>query len=238
MFRYVLASASEHPSLAQGQAWPGLLSPREEEILAGLTFFPRRRKWLLGRVAAKRLVRQSPGMLDVPPASISVFNRASGEPFVVIEGQMEWGLPISISHRSELGLAATPIRSGVAIGADLETIEPRDLSLVRQFFTEREAALVAQAGPTADEVVARIWSAKEAVLKLLGLGLRLDTREIEVSLDGGTSAECPAGWRPVDVRLGPSLLSVLPPGSLRVVWRREAGVILTVAVASPRRAGA
>jgi phosphopantetheinyl transferase len=232
MFRYVLASASEHPSLAQGQAWPGLLSSREEEILAGLSFLPRRRKWLLGRVAAKRLVGETPGLTDLPAAGITVLNRASGQPFVLVEGQGEWGFPISISHRGELGLAAAPSISGLAIGADLETIEPRDLALVRQFFTEREATLVAEAGPACDEVVARIWSAKEAVLKLLGLGLRLDTREIEVSLDGVPFGEGPAGWQTLDVQLGPTLFSALPPGSLRVVWRRESGVVLTVAVAA------
>jgi hypothetical protein len=107
-----------------------------------------------------------------------------------------------------------------------------DLALVRQFFTEREATLVAEAGPACDEVVARIWSAKEAVLKLLGLGLRLDTREIEVSLDGVPFGEGPAGWQTLDVQLGPTLFSALPPGSLRVVWRRESGVVLTVAVAA------
>jgi hypothetical protein len=56
MFRHLLAHAGEHPALAKGQAPPGLLSPREEAILAGLTLLPRRRKWLLGRWAVKRLL--------------------------------------------------------------------------------------------------------------------------------------------------------------------------------------
>jgi phosphopantetheinyl transferase len=170
-------------------------------------------------------------MADVPPASISVLNRPSGEPFVLLEGKGEWGWPISISHRSELGLASAPLDAGRAIGADLETVEPRDPALVRQFFTDGEAALVAAAGPALDEVVARIWSAKEAVSKVLGLGLRLDTRELEVSLDGVPYGEGPAEWQTLDVQLGPTLLAAFPPGSMRVVWRREAGVVLTVALA-------
>ena len=59
MFRHVLVHAGEHPSFALGQPWPGLLTAREEAILAEMEFLPRRRKWLLGRAAAKGLVMGS-----------------------------------------------------------------------------------------------------------------------------------------------------------------------------------
>jgi phosphopantetheinyl transferase len=232
MFRYVLVHASEHASLASAQAWPGLLSAQEEGILAGLRFAPRRTKWLLGRIAAKRLLGGMPGLEGVVSSRLSVLNRPSGEPFVLVEGVGEYGYPISISHRGEIGMAAAPEHEGFRIGADLETIEPRDPALARQFFTAREASLVEQAGDARDEVVARIWSAKEAVLKLLGLGLRLDTREIEVSLTGAAFAECPASWNPIDFSMGRGSRAALPTRSSRVVWRLEAGVVLTVAVAS------
>jgi 4'-phosphopantetheinyl transferase len=231
MFRYVLVRASEYPLLDSGQAWPGFLSSREDAILAGLEFLPRRRKWLLGRAAAKRLVRQLSGPQPVAEAGISVLNRPSGEPFVLVEGRGEWEFPISISHRSEVGLAAVPEDRGARIGADIETVEPRDPALVRQFFTSGEAELVVANGKAADEVVARIWSAKEAVLKLLGLGLRLDTRGIAVNLHGEPFLECPAGWQPLAVKVG--VEAPAPPVSrlLRVVWRYEANHVLTVAVA-------
>jgi 4'-phosphopantetheinyl transferase len=231
MFHHVLVRGGELPSLDQGQAWPGLLSPREEEILAGLLLLPRRRKWLLGRAAAKRLVRERLGREAVAESRISVLNRPSGEPFVLLEGQGEWELPISLSHRSDAGLAAAPERCGWRIGADLETVVPRAPALVRQFFTEREAALVAKSGEARDEVVARIWSAKEAVLKLLGLGLRLDTRAIEVTFDGESYADGPAGFSAIAVGLRAGLLPESLLASLRVVWRREGDCVLTVAVA-------
>jgi len=252
MFRHVLVHASEHPSLAQGQAWPGLLSPREEAVLAGLAFLPRRRKWLLGRVAAKRLVRamaDGPARL-VPDSAISVLNQPSGAPFVVIEGQGEWTYPISLSHRQDVGLSAAPFERGSAIGADVETIEPRDPALVRQFFTVDEAAAVE--GGDRDVLVARIWSAKEAVLKVLGLGLRLDTRAIDVRIEanlvGKEAIGCPTGWQPVEVKLSrshniqrpaehdpsPVLVRQEPFGSsFRCVWRREGSYVVTVALASP-----
>jgi phosphopantetheinyl transferase len=231
MFRYQLVHASEFPSLAQGQAWPDLLSPREEKLLAGLGHVLRRRKWLMGRAAAKRLVRDMLGDGQVREKEISVLNQPSGEPFVLIEGKGGWDYPISISHRSEVGMAAAPSERTARIGADLETIEPRDAALVRQFYTDGEAQIVEAAGNDRDEIVSRIWSAKEAVLKLLGLGLRIDTRGVLVNLVGQPFSECPEGWQPVDVRVIAELPRQHMLDNLRVMWRREAGYVLTVAMA-------
>jgi phosphopantetheinyl transferase len=231
MFSYRLVHAGEFPSLAQGGAWPDLLSPREEKILAGLGHLQRRRKWLMGRAAAKRLVRDMLGEARVPEKKISVLNQPSGEPFVLIEGKGGWEYPISISHRSEVGMAAAPCDESARIGADLETIEPRDSALVRQFYTDGEAKIVEAACNDRDEIVSRIWSAKEAVLKLLGLGLRIDTRGVVVNLAGEPFPECPSDWQPVDVRVTAVLPRQSMLDSLRVMWRREAGYVLTVAVA-------
>jgi phosphopantetheinyl transferase len=231
MFRYRLVHAHEFPSLAQGQAWPDLLSPREERLLAGLGFVPRRRKWLMGRAAAKRLVRDMLAGEAMPDRQISVLNQPSGEPFVLIEGTGGWGRAISISHRSEIGMAAAPLDESERIGADLETIEPRDPALVRQFYTDGEAQIVEAAGSDRDEIVSRIWSAKEAVLKLLGLGLRIDTRGVLVNLVGEAFAGCPEDWQPVSVQVIVELPRQHMLDNLRVMWRREAGYVLTVAVA-------
>jgi phosphopantetheinyl transferase len=245
MFRHVLVHASEYPSLEHGQAWPGLLSPREEQILAGLVFLPRRRKWLLGRAAVKRLVREISGDSALQDDTISVLNQPSGAPFVLVEGQGGWPYSISISHRNEVGMAAAPMEPGIHIGADVETIEPRDPALVRQFFTDDEAESVAGAGTERDLVVARIWSAKEAFLKLLGLGLRLDTRAIAVNMVGNMFSGCPSGWWPIDVKLSAESRIKMPPEpfrqtpresfrreSFRIVWRQENSNVLTVAVAT------
>jgi phosphopantetheinyl transferase (holo-ACP synthase) len=229
MLRYLLVRAAEEPGVVQGHAWPGLLSPREEEILSGLGIVPRRRKWLLGRIAAKRLVRQISGEFELADNQISVLNQPSGEPFVLVENLGAWPYAISISHRSEIGMAAAPTERGVRIGADLETIEPRDSALVRQFFTDDEAALVEASGDDRNLVMARIWSAKEAVLKLLGLGLRIDTRGVVASLCGDAFAGCPEGWQPIDVKVVAKLPRQAALEGLRVVWRREPECVLTVA---------
>lgn len=231
MFRHLLVRASEQPGLAQGHARPGLLSPREEKILSGLGIVPRRRKWLLGRIAAKLLVRQVSGDPELHDQQISVLNQPSGEPFVLIEGRGGWSFPISISHRSEIGMAAAPTDRQARIGADLETVEPRDAALVRQFFTDEEAAIVDAGGDDRNLIMARIWSAKEAVLKLVGLGLRIDTRGVVVKLFGDAFAGCPEGWQPIDVKVTAKLPHQSMLDGLRVVWRREVDCVLTVAVA-------
>jgi phosphopantetheinyl transferase len=229
MFRHLLVRASEQPGVAQGQAWPGLLSVREEKLLSKLGIVPRRRKWLLGRIAAKRLVREMSGERDLVDNQISVLNQPSGEPFVLIEGRGGWPFPISISHRSEVGMAAAPMEKDARIGADLETVEPRDQSLIRQFFTAEEAETVEASGGDTNLVMARIWSAKEAVLKLVGLGLRIDTRGVVVSLSGAAFDGCPEGWQPIDVKVVAKLPRQDVLDGLRVVWRREADCVLTVA---------
>lgn len=221
MFHYVLAAASEHPSLAAGQAPDNWLSPREEATLAQLTRLPRRRKWLMGRWAAKRVLVDVLG--PVSARELSVLNDESGAPYVERDGR-PLDLSLSISHRGELGLAAVTRAPGTVVGADLEEVLPRELALVRQFFTDAEADAVARA-ERPDLVINRIWSAKEAVLKVLGVGLRLDTRLIEVGPE--TGGEAPEGWRPLAVSLR------LPvQGRLSLLWRDEGAHVLTVALLS------
>jgi phosphopantetheinyl transferase (holo-ACP synthase) len=245
MFCHVLAHAGEHPALAKGQAPPGLLSPREEAILAGLALLPRRRKWLLGRWAAKRLLGELAaedkglvtGLLGRPGSDqdwrgqFSILNDESGVPYVDRQAQGRLPLSLSISHRGDWGLAAVALSSGVCIGADLETVEPRDPALVRQFFSESEGDRVAKAnGGSADRAVARIWSAKEAVLKAIGLGLRHDTRDIEVGDEIAAPPGLTEAWSALEVRLAPVLAARIAPRSLTLLWRDVGAYVVTVAL--------
>ncbi|MHB8878887.1 MAG: 4'-phosphopantetheinyl transferase family protein [Myxococcaceae bacterium] len=228
-FTWALARAAEHEALLRAEAPQGLLSPREEQLLAGLTFPARRKKWLLGRVAAKRLLLEALAAsrgASPPPTAITVANEPSGAPYAELtgEGRLPWA--ISLSHRGDLGLCALSTEPGVLLGADLEMVEPRDPALVRTFFTAHEQATVA-AEPGA-RAVARIWSAKESVLKALGLGLRLDTREVEIVGEARASGG-PQGWTPLEVTLGPGVPPALHQ-AFRVAWRDEGGYVLSIAL--------
>jgi 4'-phosphopantetheinyl transferase len=244
MFRYVVAHAGENPTLALGRAPPALLSPSEEAILAGLALLPRRRKWLLGRWAAKRLLGEiaaeeqslvaellgKPGSNPEWRCQFSILNDEAGAPYVDRQGG-RLPLSLSISHRGFRGLAAVALAPGACVGADLETVEPRDPALVRQFFSESEADRVAKtSGAAAEQAIARIWSAKEAVLKAMGIGLRHDTRDIVVGDEVDAPAGLAEGWRALDIRLAPVLAARIAPRSLTVLWRELDAHVVTVAL--------
>jgi phosphopantetheinyl transferase (holo-ACP synthase) len=243
MFRHLLAHAGEHPALAQGQAPPGLLSRREQAILAGLTLLPRRRKWLLGRWAAKRLLGElaaedngfvvgqlaRPSLNEDWRCQFSILNDDFGVPYVDRQGQGRLPLSLSISHRGDCGLAAIALVSGACIGADIETVESRDPALVRQFFSENEADSV-MGGGDVDRTVARTWSAKEAVLKAMGIGLRHDTRDIVVGEEKVAPPGLADAWRALDIRLAPVLAARIAPRSLTLLCRDLDAHVVTVAL--------
>ncbi len=224
------------------------LSAAELERLSRLRFEKRRSEWLLGRFTAKTLVA---GALDrrgdrLPSLrSIEIVPEPSGAPFVrdVVSGT-RLPVSVSISHSARRALFAvvftgSPGPGRCAVGVDLELIEPRSDGFLRDFLTAPERAEIA-ALPERERLARAngIWSAKEAVLKSLKLGLTVDTGKVECLL---TPAEvpdpgdlCPEGtpWRRFSVRCAPE---ILPAGGAEMrllgFWREEAGYVLTLAVA-------
>ena len=194
-------------------AW---LTPGERAVLAGLRIAKRRHDWLLGRWTAKHLVA---ARLGVAPDRLAIIAAGDGAPEAWLDG-VRLPLAVSISHSGALGLAA--IRDGLAVGADVELLAPRDPALVADFFTPREQAAVAGR----DALVNLVWSAKESALKALRVGLREDARAAEV-----TGVAPPAEtWAPLAVAVRAQRL----PG-----WHRRAGdAVITVvgpALESPPR---
>ena len=200
MIHWLVQSATAAPEIEQGVAPAGLLSPAEEARLAEFTVVKRRRDWLLGRWTAKDLVRtvlaEQYGS-RIPAADVVIMADADGAPFVALatdagalpQGRQPWSL--SISHSQGVAFCALMLNqegAAHAIGADIEFIEPRADNFVRDFFTADEMALVRQASPGGhDALVTAVWSAKEAVLKALRTGLRLDTRQVQCLIHGPLS---------------------------------------------------
>ena len=70
----------------------------------------------------------------------------------------------------------------MALGCDLEVIEPRCNSFVADYFTAEEQAFVERASEAdRPRLLALLWSGKESALKALHAGLRLDTRTVSVN---------------------------------------------------------
>lgn len=154
----------------------------------------RQRQWLLGRIAAKDAVRDllwKSGESDIYPAEIIIKNDGNGAPFA--KGQHGRSLPplhLSIAHVEGFAVALCRTREFApgGVGIDTEQLRRVDKDLVMSSLTPAEADMIRRAAKDSadlDLLFWRFWTAKEAVSKLDGLGLRYTPAEIVVtSIDG------------------------------------------------------
>lgn len=200
---------------AESEAEDGIafLADNELKILAGLRFEKRRWEWLRGRWTAKKLLSVQ---LGCAPGELSIEPETGGAPVVWRAGERLPGC-LTISHRGDRAMAAWTDVEGLRIGADLERVGEIDPIWMADYLTETEWGLRSDQGPHWPFLV---WSAKEAVLKALRTGLRVDTREIEV-LPGEGEVD---GWKQLDVR------SNLVKGDCWVGWRSDGDYLITLAV--------
>lgn len=146
-----------------------LLSPAEAAVLGAFPVQKRRRDWLAGRLAAKRALS---AVLGVPAGGIEILNEPSGAPRARIPNRT--APAFSISHCARGGLCAVLSGPGL-IGADFEPIASHGPAVLDLFVHRAELA------PLDEEAAlwqTRLWTAKEAVLKLLELGLSCDPRDV------------------------------------------------------------
>ena len=118
-----------------------------------------------------------------------------------------------------------------SLGCDIEFVEPREGNFLDNFFTAAEVAAVREvrerdAAP-ADILTTAIWSGKEAVLKALREGLRIDTRRITCRFD--EFAAPPQEWSPFTVIVDEGLAAQFP-GVWSGWWRVEGRFALTMAL--------
>ena len=154
------------------------LSEAEQTIFEKFRFDLRRSSFLAGRWVAKGLIQKALS-LENAFSEIAILNESSGKPYAVIDGERLEG-ELSISHAGKWAAAVLSL-DGVQVGVDVELIAPRPKSFVADYFTSSEIELLKSHPGNDDRDVTLIWSAKEAVLKALGLGLRLDTRRVIVT---------------------------------------------------------
>ncbi len=201
------------------------LSGQELERFQQLARYPKRQQeWLAGRVAVKQLLAAVyPASAPPDPKAIQVLNLASGAPYVVLNGKPLAGF-LSLSHRAEGSLcawsAATPL------GIDLEWIEDRSPAFIRDYLTpEEQSAVQGCRLEERAEMVNCLWSAKEAVLKALGVGLRLDTRRVELTPHNSLAEGAWNCW--------PARVTASEYASAWDVWvQKRQGYVLTLALSS------
>jgi 4'-phosphopantetheinyl transferase len=122
--------------------------------------------------------------LGADPARIEVLAAADGAPEAWLDGAPA-PVSVSLSHREGRALAAVA-DSPVAVGCDLELLEPRSPAFVRDWLAPEEHGLEPNLA----------WTAKEAAAKVRRAGLRLDVRSAVARLPDGQEVE---GWKPLVV---------------------------------------
>jgi phosphopantetheinyl transferase len=186
--------------------------------------FPKRQKdWLSGRWVAKNLLSNLIIYSDTLPfRELSILNEDSGAPFVIWRDQRLAG-SLSISHRSDCAITAFCFDPEISIGIDLEAIEAKSLGFVEDYFTEPEVHMVLTL-PKEEQALAAslLWSGREAIVKALQIGLRVDTRQIAFNLP---SLKFNEDWQPIEILECPAECKYL-----KLFWRKLNHSLVTLAI--------
>jgi 4'-phosphopantetheinyl transferase len=197
------------------------LTPAESARLASLRFPKRRSEVRLARWTAKLALAAALGLEDdaATLAGIEIRPAATGAPAAFLG---EEPAPVAVSLTDRADWAVCVVAPGdLAVGCDLELVEPRSDAFVRDWLTPAEQDLVGGAPPGEPRHVLAnlVWSAKESALKALQTGLRRDTRSVEVDVVDSSGHE---RWARLCVRAEEGLTF---PGW----WRRYGDFLLTCA---------
>ena len=145
-----------------------VLSERENAFFQTLKLPKRKAEWLGGRVALKRLIS---AYAHVPLQTVEVLLQAqSGKPQLLIGGKQSL-LPFSITHSQGFAVAALAPHAKF-LGIDLEKISPRINAWKQDFFHPTELT------GEGDAFLTKLWTQKEAVVKLLGTGLAINSFDV------------------------------------------------------------
>ncbi len=124
--------------------------------------------------------------------SLEIRAAADGAPEVYYRGE-PLETSISISHSKGRGFcAAAP--GILAVGCDLEWIEPREQNFAADYFTPEENSFAPQAPVERALYENLVWSAKETILKIIRKGLTRDTRSVVISPEFGNEDGSWNGW--------------------------------------------
>jgi phosphopantetheinyl transferase len=187
--------ARDGVALPPSDAASSWLAPEEAARAEAFRVEKRRRDWVLGRLNLKALLvdviaeryghQLSPGQVVIArqPSGAPAVKILERVPGVTVEPPSRLPLSVSNSHSHGHALAGavwTDVEEArgllVAVGVDLEWIEPRSEGFVRDFLTAEEQKICADATGADRSLWPNLaWSAKESVLKVLQRGLTADT---------------------------------------------------------------
>lgn len=147
------------------------LSVSEQKTLKGFQNSKRKSEYLASRL----LLKDMAGHWLKSDGKLSVLKDELGQPYGMLNGEQYY---LSIAHTSDAIFGG--ITRDYPIGIDLEPLN-RNLpeSLADRITHPNEGQEIK------DIPTLRLWTIKEAFIKLLGQGLRLNMNEVEVSFNDG-----------------------------------------------------
>ena len=155
------------------------LNETEKKEFSTLKYEKRKIEWLSSRKTAKELISQT---LNIELKDIEIYNDSNRRPYAKIQNYSKYNLKgkdyfnISISHRDKFCACAFNHDFSPYIGIDIERYDDIETNLLSDYLTLEE---IRYANNNRKKIIS-IWSKKEAFFKMLGLGLSIDTRDIEI----------------------------------------------------------
>ncbi len=162
------------------------LTPAEKRTYVSFRFSKRRNEWLGGRIAGKESVSHflDDSGIHVTNNRIGILSRPSRAPYVVIDNEEAENLNISITHSNEFAAAAVCGDGIIGLGVDIEIVKDRSESFSRVAFTSGERdSFAASTGKELPLMSTMAYTLKEAVTKALGIGLSVNTHDVEIFRD-------------------------------------------------------
>ena len=153
------------------------LSDEEHERVAKLVTADARDRLCRYLVQRKQLLAR---LLDCPPSDVRIAHRPDGKPF------LPHFLDIEFSLSDSEGWNGLALSRSAPLGIDLEHVRPMSWEPMLAMISDtEEAEAIRRAAGEASDAIAffRCWTAKEAVLKAAGTGMRGDARRVRLPPD-------------------------------------------------------
>jgi len=154
----------------------------EQQFMSdSITRRERKREWLLGRIAVKDAIRKlylQTFNAALPPLELNILPAQNGAPIVQSHLLQSQGLTtqISITHKDGHAIAVASFLKGNAspfgLGIDYEPYSEREEGIERLILNEAETHfLKGVSAQERNQILTRIWGAKESAAKALGTGI-------------------------------------------------------------------
>ena len=155
-----------------------LLSDEEKQRANRFHFVRDRERYIRGRGYLRQIVA---GRLGLAAESLELQKNAFDKPFVA-------GDPVYFNLSHSAGTAVLALCDKQPIGIDIEFIDRKIdfLEIGRTVFTENEMLHIQNAQEKErGQLFFNFWTAKEAYLKMLGVGMSLDPKKVSLEIIDG-----------------------------------------------------